>query len=152
MRQAARVGVAAAFVVLAGCGQSAEERRAETLAQDKTITPGIYGNVTINEESGDPGGFEIALPQGSDTRSAEFAMCIGDCFSFTVSPRRGLGGISFALQPFPNSSEQLYALRPDAGGIKLLISGGGLQDEEIRLERIDAAVGIAIAKGQADGS
>lgn len=147
MRGAASLCVGPLFL-LAACGQTAEERRAETLAQDRTIAPGYYGNVAIGEESGDPGGYEIHLPQGSDSSSAEFAMCVGDCFSFTVSPRRGLGGISFVLQPFPgsNSGEQLFALRPDGDGIKLLISGGGLENEEIQLERIDAPAGIAIAK------
>ncbi len=139
---------AAAVVLLAGCGQSAEERRAETLASDRKIAPGTYSNVTMIDESGEPGGFEIALPQGSDTRSAEFAICVGECVLLTVRPRRGLGGITFALQPDPNASEQVFAMRPEAGGIDLVISGGGPEDEQFRLERIDAPVGIAIAKGQ----
>lgn len=150
MMRAAWLG-AAAVTLLAACGQSAEERRAEALAEDRTIAPGYYGNVAIGAESGDPGGYEIHLPRGSDSSSAEFAICQGDCRVITVQPRRGLGGISFVVPGESGIAEALYALRPEDGGLELVISGDGAADESERLQRIDAPAGIAIAKGEPFG-
>lgn len=147
MRGAAWLCVGPLFL-LAACGQTAEERRAETLAQDRTIAPGYYGNVAIGEESGDPGGYEIHLPQGSDSSSAEFAICQGDCSVVTVEPRRGLGGISFVVPGQAGAPELLYALRPEDRGLELVISGDGATEESQRLQRIEGPAGIAIAKGE----
>lgn len=123
MRPAALALVA---LILAGCGPSLEEQRAENMARD-AIAAGTYGSSET--------GFILALPRGSDSPEAQLTRCINnECLSPQSAPmRRGLNGIFFELpgdgQGHPPA---LVAVEPDQGGVMLRADwGNGLEEHHL---------------------
>jgi hypothetical protein len=132
---------------LAACGQTYDAKRAEALAAEPVISPGIYSSVTMSEQTGDLGGMEISLPQGSDTKIAEFVHCKGWCNSVErPNVRRGLGGISFTVTDMER--DITYSVQP-AGAQAITISvdwgvGEGLKD--YKLMRVKKKLGLDVAR------
>ncbi len=144
IRLAALTAVA---TLTAGCGQTFEEKQAEALAAEPTIAPGIYGDVRMSGETGDLGGIELSLPQGSDSRSVDFVHCEGWCNAVEQRPvRRGLGGVAFSVQQGEQTID--LSVRPD-GPRAVVVSvdwGSGLQQR--RLPRIDREFGLNVARSE----
>lgn len=123
MRPAALALVA---LMLAGCGPSLDEQRAENRARD-AIAAGSYGSPEA--------GFILALPRGSDSTEAGLTRCSdGECLPAQSAPmRRGLNGIFFELpgdgQGHPPA---LVAVEPDEGGVTLRADwGNGLEEHHL---------------------
>lgn len=135
-------------LVLAGCGESAEDRRAETLASDAVITPGIYGDVRDIPEAGDLLGFELSLPQGSNSPTVEFVDCEGWCNEVErAEARRGLGGITFAYQRGDRTID--VTVQPAGPDAVTLGADWGNGFVERRLPRIERPYGLEVARGPA---
>jgi hypothetical protein len=136
--------VAAAWLLVA-CGQTFEEKQAAALAAEPTIAPGIYGDVRMSGETGDLGGVELSLPQGSDSRMVDFVYCEGWCNAVEQRPvRRGLGGVAFSVQRGEQTID--LSVQPD-GPRAVIVSvdwGNGLQRR--RLPRIDREFGLNVAR------
>lgn len=129
-------------LALAACGETAEDRRAETLASDAVITPGIYGDVRDIPETGDLQGFELSLPQGSNSATVGFVDCEGGCGEVTqVEARRGLGGITFVLQRGDRTID--VTVQPDGPDAVTVSADWGSGFEQRRLVRTDRPVGAA---------
>jgi hypothetical protein len=132
-------------LALAACGENAEDRRAETLASDAVITPGVYSNVTDHPESGDLTGMEISLAQGSDSRTVSLVDCRGGCERVPDLPaRRGLGGIAFAYPRYDRSID--VTVQPDGPDAVTLGADWGNGFEQRRLVRTEEAIGAAITQ------
>jgi hypothetical protein len=130
---------------LSGCGQTFEEKRAEALAAEPTIAPGLYGNVQMSGETGDLGGMELSLPQGSDSATAEFVFCEGWCNTVEQPQvRRGLGGVAFTIRYAERDTD--ISVQP-AGANAVTVSvdwGNGLQ--QYQLPRIARPFGLDVAR------
>lgn len=55
-------------------------------ANAQGVAPGIYGNVMLNEESGDLGGVELELIGSGSAAHVEFVICEGWCNSVRGEP------------------------------------------------------------------
>lgn len=142
-----RAGSFVAFALcLTACGQSYTEKQAAALAEEPTIVPGIYSDVRMSGETGDLGGLEIRLDQGSDSRAVEFVHCEGWCNAVERRPvRRGLGGLAFFVPQDDRTID--LTVQPD-GPRAVIVSvdwGSGL--EQRRLPRIDREIGLNVARG-----
>jgi hypothetical protein len=137
----------AATCVLTSCGQTFEEKQAAALAAEPTIAPGIYGDVRMSGETGDLGGIELSLPQGSNSRSVDFVHCEGWCNAVEQRPvRRGLGGVAFNVRQGERTID--LSVQPD-GPRAVIVSvdwGNGL--EQRRLPRIEREFGLDVARGE----
>ncbi len=130
---------------LAACGESAEDRRAETLATDTVITPGVFGDVRQVSEAGELQGFEISLPQGSNSATVEFVDCQGRCDEVKqAEARRGLGGITFVYQRGDRTID--VTVQPDGPDAVTVSADWGDGFEQRRLERTDGPVGAAMGQ------
>jgi hypothetical protein len=136
-----------AGLMLAGCGQSFEEKQAEALAAEPVIAPGIYSDVEMSGETGDLGGLELKLDQGSASREVEFVYCEGWCNRVERRlVRRGLGGLSFAM---PYASRAIDVTVQPAGANAVTVSvdfGNGNGMEQRRLTRINEEFGLSVAR------
>jgi len=132
-------------LALAACGESAEERRAETLASDAVITPGTYGNLQEHPESGDMTGLEVALPQGSNSTLVSLVDCRGSCELVQDLPaRRGLGGITFTYMRYDRAFD--LTVQPDGPDAVTVSADWGDGFEQRRLVRTDRPVGAAMGQ------
>jgi hypothetical protein len=132
-------------VAISGCGQTFEEKQAEALAAEPTMAPGIYSDVRMSGETGDLGGMELSLPQGSASREIEFVLCEGWCNTVERQPlRRGLGGVAFSMRYAERTVD--VTVQP-AGNDAVTVSadfGGGL--EQRRLRRVAREFGLSTAR------
>jgi hypothetical protein len=144
MSKSVAVGILA-MLAFTACGQTFEEKQAEALAAEPTIAPGIYSDVRMSGETGDLGGMELKLDQGSDSREIEFVFCEGWCNTVERSPvRRGLGGLSFALT---YGEQQIDVTVQPAGADAVTVNvdfGGGMQQR--RLRRVQEEFGLDVAR------
>ena len=137
----------AAACLTTSCGQTFEEKQAAALAAEPAISPGIYGDVEMSGETGDLGGMELSLPQGSDSSSVVFVHCEGWCNAVDERPvRRGLGGVAFSVEQGERTID--LSVQPD-GPRAVIVSvdwGSGL--EQRRLPRIEREFGLNVARGE----
>jgi hypothetical protein len=130
MRSTLALGLAA--LALAGCGQSYAEKRAEALAAEPVITPGVYSNVRIYSAPAMDEGLEIELAEGSDSATVRAVNCEVACQPIHRLPvRRGLGGIAFVM---PHGERAVdVSVQPD-GSDAIMVSadwGNGLNQQRL---------------------
>lgn len=134
-----------AALALGGCGQTYAEKQAEALAAEPKIAPGIYGDVRLSAESGDLGGMELRLDQGSDSRTVAFVRCEGWCNAVERRPaRRGLGGLTFASE----QAGRVYdvTVQPDGPRAVMVSVDWGQGLVQRRLPMIEREFGLAAAR------
>mgnify|MGYP001617710628 CR=1 FL=1 len=133
--------------LVAGCGADNNGDPAATGEGGWSISAGTYGNVV----AGQAGGFEMTLDRGSESAAVDFVQCEDRCADVeNRSLRRGLNGVSFSLY---REGRVVDVLVTPAGKDAVELSldqGQGLESH--RLPRIDREVGLAIARGKADGT
>lgn len=130
---------------MAGCGPSADSVREANAVAD-AIPAGIYSNVSFNDESGDLGGMELSLPQGSDSGTAEFTNCEGTCGRVdTVVIRRGLNGVFFEMPDY-GGKPVMIAVEKNGSGVSLNVDWEtGMQT--YRLAKVEREWGLRVARG-----
>ncbi len=137
--------VVALAIPLVACGETAEDRRAETLASDTVITPGIFGDIRESPEAGEVQGFELSLPQGSNSATVEFVDCELRCDEVKqAEARRGLGGITFVYQRGDRTID--VTVQPDGPDAVTVSADWGSGFEQRRLVRTDRPVGAAMGQ------
>lgn len=127
--------------LLTGCGQSIEDRRAEVLAAEPQITPGIYGNVRLYRAPAMDKGMEIELARGSESEVVQAILCEMACPAVQTRPvRRGLGGVSFTLPV----GERLVdvSVQPDGADAVYVTADWGNGVERQRLGRISRPIAL----------
>ena len=134
---------AIAALALASCSKS-QSSDANTAP---TIAPGIYGNVAMSGETGDLGGIELNLPQGSLSEQVEFTQCEGWCNHVERLPvRQGFGGISFVYsQSGASGPAATIAVQPAADGVSLTVDWGN-GPQTYALKRLQQPFGLNVAK------
>ena len=140
-----------ALCLVAGCGADSNGDPAASGEGGWSIPAGTYGNVAAGQAAGDLRGYEMTLDRGSESGAVDFVQCEGRCADVeNRSLRRGLNGVSFTLY---REGRVVDVLVTPAGKDAVELSldqGKGLENH--RLARIDREVGLAIARGKADGT
>ncbi len=134
------------LAIVSACGENVDQVRAENAAAD-AIPAGIYGNIALSEASGGLAGYELKLPQGSESEAIQFVRCDQSCPALSVVPvRRGLNGLFFDV---PSAAGQMtpVALERTADGVSINVDwGNGL--ETVPLVKIEREWGLRVARGE----
>lgn len=139
------------LLLAAGCGGGSNSDPAEGGQGGWRIPAGVYGTVAPGENGGDLGGIELSLDRGSESETVDFIRCERGCNRPETRPlRRGLNGIAFTIDDGGRTVDAIVnPAGPDA--VELNVDRGqGLETH--RLPRIQREVGLAAARGKADGA
>lgn len=134
-------------LLASGCGQTAQEKRAEALAAEPVIAAGIYSDVRVSGETGDYGGMELRLDSGGDSATIDFVLCEGWCSEVQRRPvRRGLGGVAFSIDYGDRPVD--VTVQPDGAEAVTVSADWGQGLEQRRLPRIAREMGLALARSE----
>lgn len=110
-----------------------------------SIDAGVYSNVATAED-GTTHGFELALPEGDQSRTAMLRMCETNCGEpREVTLMRGLNGVSFSVSEKGRTADVMVTpLRK--GAVTMNADwGAGLEAVELPLRDADGGVGDPLA-------
>ena len=129
-------------------------------AKAQGVAPGIYGNVTLNEESGDLGGVELELIGTGANARIEWVLCEGWCNTIRRAPVQ-LTPDGFTCSyveeyvdqdghPADSKTFDAVAVRTEAGVTMTITSADEPQwSFSYDLEPIDKRFGLDVASGKA---
>ena len=138
MRAATTALCGFALLFAAGCGGDGDPAEADKGGW--RIAAGTYGNVVPDAANGGMRGMQVVLDQGDASASAEFMRCEGTCEAGKRALRRGLNGVSFAID---HDGRTIDVLVGPAGPDAVEISADwGKGIESHRLPKIARAVGL----------
>lgn len=133
-------------LALSGCSKDRSKDAAEA-ADGWSIAPGVYGNVRYDREKGSFDGFEVELEQGSAGREASFVRCTKTCgAAATTSIRRGLNGVSFAVEVDGKMVD--VTIQPGGPEGVELSADWGAGVTSIFLPKITHKLGLSVASAQ----